>query len=214
MSKPEEAATAVGSRFNKELPDILIQNAGISQRSAAADTPFENEKQIMVVNVMSVIATTKAILPQLVKKGVGQIVIMNSISGKLGVPMRTSYSASKHALLGYFDALRSELAGTGVEVTTICPGYVQTGVSKNALGAQAGKSFGQTDSNIRKGLTVQNFCEKAVRSIYLREKESIIPSDLLFQRTGIFLRNIYSALVFRIMAKMTKQQLAAMKAAE
>src|SRR5262249_3258623 len=93
--------------------DVLINCGGISQRSNAMETLPEVEKRIMDTNYFSAVALSKAVLPGMIKNKSGQLIIISSITGKIGVPARSSYSASKHALVGYFDALRAELKIAG-----------------------------------------------------------------------------------------------------
>jgi short-subunit dehydrogenase len=205
MGCAEKAAEAVKARLSKDVPDIIIQNAGISQRSPGAQTPFENEKAIMEVNFMSIVATSKVLLPAMIARRSGQIVLLNSISGKVGVPFRTSYSASKHALLGYFDALRSEVAEYGVKVTMICPGYIQTAISKNAVSGAVGQSFGKTDSNIAKGYTTKEFGLIALKGIFLEYSELLVPSSPN-QWVAVLMRNIWPSAVFYIMRKFIKKK--------
>ena len=87
--------------------NILVNNAGISQRALVKETDFEVDKKIMAVNYLGTVALTKAILPFMLKQQFGQIVVISSVLGKFSVPGRSAYCASKHALHGYFDALRN-----------------------------------------------------------------------------------------------------------
>src|SRR6185436_13035679 len=89
--------------------DILINNAGIGQRSLAKDTGSEDEETIMRINYFGTVALTKALLPEMLERKKGQIVVISSIVGKYGTPYRSAYAASKHALHGFFDSLRSEI---------------------------------------------------------------------------------------------------------
>ena len=102
--------------------DILINNGGISQRENALDSSEDVERQIMEINYFGNIALSKAILPSMVKKGSGQLVIMSSIAGKFGFFLRSSYSASKHALHGYYESLRLEEEKNNIKVSLVCPG--------------------------------------------------------------------------------------------
>jgi dehydrogenase/reductase SDR family member 7B len=131
--------------------DVLVNNAGISQRSLAVDTDFAVYDQIIGVDLLAPIALTQAVLPYLVSQGSGQLVMISSVAGKAGVPMRTAYCAAKHGLIGYADSLRSEVAGQGVKVLVVAPGSVCTNVSRNALSAD-GSVRGESDAAIENGI--------------------------------------------------------------
>ena len=131
--------------------DMLVNNAGISQRSLAVDTDFSVYERIIGVDLLAPIALTQALLPHLLARGVGQLVMISSVAGKAGVPLRTAYCAAKHGLVGYADALRSEVAGQGVKVLVVAPGSVRTNVSRNALNAD-GSVRGASDKAIENGI--------------------------------------------------------------
>ena len=131
--------------------DVLVNNAGISQRSLAVDTEFSVYERIVGVDLLAPIALTQALLTHLVERGSGQLVMISSIAGKAGVPLRTAYCAAKHGLIGYADALRSEVAGQGVKVLVVTPGSVRTNVSRNALNAD-GSARGVSDKAIDNGI--------------------------------------------------------------
>lgn len=131
--------------------DVLVNNAGISQRSLAVDTDFTVYDRIIDVDLLAPIALTQALLPRLIEQGSGQLVMISSVAGKAGVPLRTAYCAAKHGLIGYSDALRSEVAGQGVKVLVVTPGSVRTNVSRNALSAN-GTARGSSDAAIDNGI--------------------------------------------------------------
>jgi dehydrogenase/reductase SDR family member 7B len=131
--------------------DVLVNNAGISQRSPAIDTDLSVYQRIVDVDVLAPIALTQALLGHLVSNGHSQIIMISSVAGKAGIPMRTAYCAAKHGLIGYADALRSEVAGQGVKVLVVAPGSVRTNVSRNALNAD-GTVRGTSDAAIDNGI--------------------------------------------------------------
>jgi dehydrogenase/reductase SDR family member 7B len=131
--------------------DVLVNNAGISQRSLAIDTDFSVYQQIVDVDLLAPIALTQALLPHFVERKGGQLVMISSVAGKAGVPMRTAYCAAKHGLIGYSDALRTEMAGQDVRVLVVAPGSVRTNVSRNALSAD-GTVRGVSDKAIDNGI--------------------------------------------------------------
>ncbi len=135
--------------------DLLVNNAGISQRSLALDTGFEVYRQLMEVDFFAPVRLTQLVLPGMVERRGGQIAIVSSVAGKFGTPMRTGYCAAKHACLGYYDALRSEVeTAYGIAVSTIVPGSVQTAIAVNAVTGDGSKR-GRTDANIAGGMPVE-----------------------------------------------------------
>eukprot|EP00292_Cryptomonas_paramecium_P008430 CAMPEP_0113721684 /NCGR_PEP_ID=MMETSP0038_2-20120614/37283_1 /TAXON_ID=2898 /ORGANISM="Cryptomonas paramecium" /LENGTH=286 /DNA_ID=CAMNT_0000650747 /DNA_START=1 /DNA_END=858 /DNA_ORIENTATION=+ /assembly_acc=CAM_ASM_000170 len=126
------AVTRVVSRFGRI--DYLINNAGRLQRGLVEETELAVDKAIFETNVLGTISLTKAALPQLLSQpGGGVIVNTNSITGKVGLACSAAYSASKHALQGFFDSLRMELAGRGVRVLNLCPGPTETQMHRCAF---------------------------------------------------------------------------------
>ena len=132
--------------------DVLINNAGISQRSLALDTSLEVYRQLMEVDYLAPVALTQALLPRLVAQGSGQIAVVSSVAGKVGVPLRTGYCGAKHAVVGYFEALRSEVEKAyGIGISVILPGSVRTAIASNALEG-SGAARGRSDTNIDNGI--------------------------------------------------------------
>ena len=113
--------------------DLLINNAGITQRSAFAQTQSEVFRRVLNVNLFGALYCTQAALPALLQSK-GMIIVMSSIAGFSPLFGRSGYSASKHALHGLFESLRTELREVGVQVMMVCPGFTATGIEKNALG--------------------------------------------------------------------------------
>mgnify|MGYP000984596581 CR=1 FL=1 len=130
--------------------DVMVHNGGISQRALVKDTVMDVHRRLMEVNYFGAVGLTRALLPSMLAKKTGQFVVISSVLGKIGTPLRSSYAASKHALHGFFDCLRAEVTDAGLHVTIICPGYVQTEVSKNALTAD-GTPTNQTGTDIANG---------------------------------------------------------------
>ena len=151
--------------------DVLFNNGGISQRSLAKDTDIEVDKRIMDINYLGTVALTKALLPHFINKNSGCFVVTTSIVGKIGTPLRSSYSASKHALHGFFDSLRAEVYKNNIKVTLACPGFVQTNVSLNALTGD-GTPQKKMDSATKNGLTSEQFVKLLLKAVK-REKEEV-----------------------------------------
>ncbi|XP_064623119.1 dehydrogenase/reductase SDR family member 7-like [Lineus longissimus] len=122
--------------------DILVNNAGRSQRSEFLQMPLAVHREMLELNVLSVISLTKAVLPHMLERKQGQIVVTSSIAGKIGVPFSATYSATKHALQGLLFALQSELTGTNIAVSIVCPGSVISGIVRNAFTSKPGEAYG------------------------------------------------------------------------
>lgn len=142
--------------------DVLVNNGGVSQRALAADATLEVERALMEVDYFGPVALTKAVLPSMLARRAGRIVVVSSVMGYVGTPGRSTYAAAKHALHGYFDSLRAEVWRENIQVTLACPGYVQTAVSANALGPLGGK-HGRTDE--RRGIPADRCAAKIVHGI-------------------------------------------------
>ena len=153
--------------------DILVNNGGISQRSFAKDTEISVDKQIMEINYTGTIALTKAVLPHFLERKEGQIVVTTSIVGKIGTPLRSTYAASKHALHGFFDSLRAEVYNDNIDVTLICPGYVTTNVSMNALQGD-GTPQNSMDKATANGIEPERFARLMAKAIYKKKQEAYI----------------------------------------
>lgn len=164
----EAAAQQVLAQFGKI--DLLINNAGVSQRSFCVDTDFDVYRQMMDINVLGQIALTQAVLPAMIARGEGHISVTASVAGKVGAPLRTGYCAAKHAVMGFFDALRTEVAADGLQVTTITPGFIQTDVAKNAL-AGDGSPTGSTDDDVAGGMSVDDCAEVIMAGFETGEPE-------------------------------------------
>ncbi|MCT4646487.1 MAG: SDR family oxidoreductase [Carboxylicivirga sp.] len=177
--------------------DILINNAGRSQRSLAIDTPLANDLSIMELNFFSVIALSKLLLPHMINNCHGHIVTISSITGKFGFPWRTAYAASKHALQGYFESLRAELSQTNIKVTLVSPGRVKTNISLHAL-TENGTSYNQMDKGQQNGLPANVCAKRIVRAIQKNKKDILVgKSELLM----VYIRKFLPALFHRMVTK-------------
>lgn len=174
--------------------DVLINNAGISQRSGIRQTQFTVYKQLMDINFFGTIALSLSVLKVFEKQNFGHFAIISSISGKLGSPMRAGYCASKHALHGFFDALRSEFYQNNIKVTMICPGYIQTEISLNALNFD-GQKFNKADTNQKNGLSAKVCAERGLKAILHQKNEVYIGKKEVL---GVYLKRFFPDLLVRI----------------
>ena len=144
--------------------DVLINNAGISQRSLTWDASPESERQIMETNFFGAVATARAVLPGMMSRNKGNILLLSSPAGRFGFPLRSSYSASKHALHGYFESLRAELKNTEIKVSFILPGRVQTQMGQNALTAD-GTPANAKDERLARGITSEECANAIIKAV-------------------------------------------------
>jgi short-subunit dehydrogenase len=161
LAQPEtlaEKAKEVYSSMGRV--DVLINNGGISQRSLVSNTSMEVYRKIMQVDFFAAVQLSKLVLPHMLKQKRGRHVVITSATGIISTPYRSAYAAAKHALHGFYDALHAETFDQNVKVTLICPGFVQTQVSYNALTGEGNKR-NEHDRQILNGMTA----EKAARKI-------------------------------------------------
>jgi short-subunit dehydrogenase len=153
--------------------DGLVNNAGISQRSLAIETDFSVYQQIIGVDLLAPIALTQQLLPRMVGASGGQIIAISSVAGIAGVPLRSAYSAAKHGILGYHDAVRAENEHLGLKVLVVAPGSVRTNVSRNALNAD-GSTRGESDAAIENGLSPDDAAAQMLEAVDAGTRELIV----------------------------------------
>lgn len=178
--------------------DILINSGGISQRALARDTALNVDRTIFEVNYFGTIGLTKALIPHFINKNSGQIVVISSVVGKIGTPLRSSYAGSKHALHGFYDSLRAELYDNNISVTLICPGFVNTDVSRNALTGDGSKQ-NKLDNATAKGLNPDNFAKIALKAIAQKRQEIVIGGSM--EKLAVYVKRFFPRLLSNIIRK-------------
>lgn len=181
--------------------DILINNAGVSQRSLIQETDMSIDRKIMEVNYFGNIALTKAALPELKKSDCAQIIVVSSLAGKFGFFLRSAYAASKHALHGFYNSLRLEVADENIHVLIVCPSFVQTGISQNALDS-SGRSTGEMDPRQKEGMSSEECAKKIVRAADAKKHEVVIGAK---GRLAVVLSKIVPRLFFKILLKQAQK---------
>jgi dehydrogenase/reductase SDR family member 7B len=177
--------------------DILINNAGRSQRSFARETPLEIDRTIMELNFFSKVALTKLVLPHMIENRSGHIVVISSISGKFGFPMRTAYSASKHAVQGFFESLRAELVKDNILVTIVSPGRVKTSISLNAI-TSTGSSYNKMDAGQAEGMPADECANRIVKAIKKEKKEVLIGRK---EVALVYIRRFFPVVYYKIVTR-------------
>lgn len=171
--------------------DCLYQFAGISQRSFVSETPVAIDRKIFEINFFGALALTKAILPQMIENGGGQLAVTSSLVGKFGFPYRSSYSATKHALHGFFESLRAENSKYNIKVSILIPGRVQTNISLHAIDKD-GKSHGKMDDGQSSGITAEKAAKIICRGLKKEKKEILVGGkELLMVHIRRFLPRLY-----------------------
>lgn len=178
--------------------DILINNGGISQRSLAEETKIQVDEKLMKVNYLGTVALTKSLLTHWIQKKYGHVVTISSVTGHVGTPYRSGYAASKHALHGFFDSLRAEVADRNIFVTMICPGFIQTQVSVNALTGD-GSTLNQMDEAQAKGMPADVCAKKILKAIQSKKREASMGG--FKEILALYLKRFFPGILANIMKK-------------
>lgn len=196
----EGYAAALAARLQDariDALDLLINNAGVSSRGSAIDTDLAALTKIMQVNFFGPVSLTRALLPLLLRSPHPAIGVVSSVQGRLGIPLRTSYAASKHALQGFFDGLRAELAPHRASVTVISPGYIATNLSNNAITAD-GSAYGRTDETTARGMLPQRCAHRSLLAIARGDTDCLIADAKVC--AAVQARGMFPALLARMTA--------------
>lgn len=181
--------------------DLVVHNAGISQRSLAKDTAVEVDRQLMEINYIGTVALTKAILPHFIFQHSGHFAVITSLVGKFGSPLRSGYAGSKHALHGFFDSLRAEVYRDNIKITLVCPGFIKTNVSINALTGDGSKQ-NSMDAKTAAGLTAEQCAKQIVHALEKEKMEVLVGKKEVY---AVYLKRFFPNLFAKILqtAKVT-----------
>lgn len=177
--------------------DVLINNAGISQRSLIKDTALAVDRQIMELDFFGPVALTKAVLPHMLARGQGQLVAVSSVVGLVATPLRSSYAAAKHAILGFYDALRAETHAAGLSVSVLIPGFVKTNVSLSALVGD-GSTHGVVDAQQETAMPAAEFARRAVIALAKGEEQIVIAGK---EKVVIWLGRLSPSLLAKVIRR-------------
>lgn len=180
--------------------DILINNAGISMRSMLIDTDPAVIEKVMAINFMGTVYATRYALPYIVQAK-GSIVGISSIAGYRGLPVRAGYSASKFAMNGFLEAVRTELLNTGVHVLTACPGFTASNIRFAALNA-TGEATGETMRDEAGMMTAEACADHILKAVRSRKRELILTGQgKLTVFLNKWLPSLMDKLVYNTLAK-------------
>jgi short-subunit dehydrogenase len=178
---------------------ILINNGGISQRSLVKETAIEVDRRLMEVNYFGAVALTKFLLPHFIARKKGHYVAVSSLTGKFGTPYRSGYAASKHALHGFFDAVRAEHYSDNIIVTMICPGFIHTPITFAALTGD-GSPLNKMDEAQYKGKPASWCADKIISAIEKKKEEVYIGGKEVW---GAYIKRFFPTLFSRIIRKVS-----------
>jgi short-subunit dehydrogenase len=181
-----------------ERIDVLVNNGGISQRSLASETNFDVDQRVMNVNYFSAVKLTKLVLPGMIKNNSGHILITSSLVGKFGTPFRSAYSASKHALHGFFEALAAEVWENNIYMTIFCGGYIKTNISLNAITGD-GSANNTMDENQAKGKSAKDAAIAMIRAVERNKREVYFGGKEVM---GVYLKRFVPSIFAKVVRKM------------
>jgi len=179
--------------------DILVLNAGITQRSRTRETDESVYRRLMEVNFFAPEAMARALLPSMLAQKRGHIVVISSVAGKFGVPMRSGYSATKFALHGFFEALRAEEERNGVHVTMVCPGYIQTDISFSALRGD-GRKHAKMDSELAHGMPADECARQILQGIGRKKKEIVVAGAR--EKALVYVKRFFPTLLAKMIGRL------------
>ena len=176
--------------------EVLVNNAGWSQRSLTVDTQMETYRRLMELDFFAPVALTRAVLPGMLARGGGHVVMVSSVVGKFGAPLRSGYAAAKHALHGFVEGARAELWRQNIRFTLVCPGFVKTQVSVNALRGD-GASHGHMDEGQAKGMSAEVCAARIWRAVERDDEERFIGAEARFIHLKRFFPGLFSYVLKR-----------------
>ncbi len=195
----DEWLKTVMDKFNRI--DVLINNGGISQKSYALDTTTTVERKIMDINYFGNVALSKAVAPIMQQQKLGKIVVISSIIGKFGLPNLSTYSATKHALYGFYDSFRLELREDKINVLIVSPGFINTNVAINAIKGD-GSLMNKNSEAMEKGMKPDVFARKFISTLKSnRNHQYIGKKEILAVPFKMFFPNTFYNLVYKMSKK-------------
>ena len=197
LAQPEAAAEQAHAALGDQVIDILINNAGVSQRSLILDTDMHVYRQLMEIDYFGVIALTKLVLPRMVERRAGHIVTVSSVAGKVGTKLRSGYNGAKFGVIGFMDSLRAEMKQHDLVVTSILPGFINTQVAHNSLTGD-GSALGHEDPDNAGGISAEECARCSLAAIAAQKAEVVVGSGL--SKLAPFLQRFFPGLVRRMVA--------------
>jgi short-subunit dehydrogenase len=195
----EEKVDQVIQKFGRI--DVLINNSGMGHRTKAVNTPTEIDRKVMEVNFFGTINLTKAVARKMQQQKNGKIAVISSIMGKYGLPLYSTYSASKYALYGYFESLRQELYKDNIKVLIVSPGFINTDVSTKLL-LENGEEYGIKSDSQNKGMTAADCAIGIIKALKSDRDHKFVGGYEIF---SVYVKQFFPQLFYKLMRKMTKE---------
>ena len=195
----QEKVDMVVQRFGRI--DILINNSGMGHRTKVVNTPTAIDRRVMETNFFGTINLTRAVAKVMQKQKSGKLVVITSIMGKYGLPLYATYAASKHALYGYFEALRQELYADHVTVLIVSPGFINTDVSTKLL-KEDGTAYGIKSDSQNKGMSASDCAKGIIKAIKSNRDHKYVGNYEIF---SVYVKQFFPKIFYRLMRKMTKE---------
>jgi short-subunit dehydrogenase len=177
--------------------DFLCLNAGISQRALTRNTNENVYRSLMETNFFGPETLARAVLPAMLERKRGHFVVISSIAGKFGVPLRSGYSASKFALHGFFEALRAEESRNGINVTMVCPGFIRTSISVSALKGD-GSQHAVMDRELAQGMPADECARQILAGVARRKKEICVGAAR--EKGLVYMKRFFPGVLARMIA--------------
>jgi short-subunit dehydrogenase len=181
--------------------DYVFLNGGTSSRGFVSEMKFEVQQKLMDLNYFSYVLLTKEILPFFKKQRKGTFVVTSSIMGKIGTPNRSAYAASKHALHGFFDCLRAEIAQDNLRVILLTPGHVSTNISLHTLTSDGSPNMKRNKVH-ENGLSAGKAASQILKAIQKKKKEVYIGKKFNREHLSLYLFRFCPGLFYKIVEKM------------
>ncbi len=194
----EEKVNQVIQKFGRI--DVLVNNSGMGHRTKAVNTPTSVDRKVMEVNFFGTINLTKAVARVMQKQQSGKLVVISSIMGKYGMPLYSTYAASKHALYGYFESLRQELFKDNIKVLIVSPGFINTDVSTKLL-KEDGTAYGIKSDAQEKGMSATDCAKGILKAIKSNRNHKYVGKYEIF---SVYVKQYFPKLFYKLMRKMTK----------
>lgn len=195
----QQEVNKVMSRFGRI--DVLINNSGMGHRTKAVNTPTAVDRKVMEVNFFGTINLTKAVTKVMQQQQSGKIAVVSSIMGKYGLPLYSTYSASKFALYGYFESLRQEVFKDNIQVTIVSPGFINTEVSTKLL-KEDGTPYGIKSDAQEKGMSPMDCAKGIVKAINKGKDHKYVGGYEIF---SVYVKQYFPKIFYKLMRKMTKE---------
>ncbi|XP_014719625.3 dehydrogenase/reductase SDR family member 7C isoform X1 [Equus asinus] len=185
--------------------DILINNASVKVKGPAHKISLELDKKIMDANYFGPITLTKALLPNMISRRTGQIVLVNNIQGKLGIPFRTAYAASKHAALGFFDCLRAEVEEYDVLVSTVSPTFIRSYHVYPGHGNWEASIWKFFFRKLTYGVHPVHVAEEVMRTVRRKKQEVFMANPI--PKAAVYIRTFFPEFFFAVVACGVREKL-------